>query len=55
VKTPAERIGAALAKAVKHTAAQMTGVKEGEKQDKQQGGAQGPAMYRTNLRDVPTV
>jgi mannose-6-phosphate isomerase-like protein (cupin superfamily) len=51
VKTPAERIGAALAKAVKHTAAQMTTPKESAAQ----GGAPGPAMYRTNLRDVPAV
>ena len=29
MKTPAERIGAALAKAVKHTTAQMTRRKEG--------------------------
>ena len=47
MKTPAERIGAALAKAVKQTAAHMTTAKEGAKQ--------ATAMYRTNLRDVPTV
>jgi mannose-6-phosphate isomerase-like protein (cupin superfamily) len=55
VKTPAERIGAALAKAVKHTAAQMTPAKEGDKQSAAQGGQQEPTMYRTNLRDVPTA
>jgi len=43
MKTPAERIGAALAKAMKKTAAQMTPAK------------QGGAMYRTNIRDVPKV
>ena len=47
MKTPAERIGAALAKAVKHTAAQMTSPKDRTEAD--------PTMYRTNLHDVPQV
>jgi mannose-6-phosphate isomerase-like protein (cupin superfamily) len=55
MKTPAERIGAALAKAVKHTTAQMTSAIEGKKEGDAQGGEPAPAMYRTNLRDVPTV
>src|SRR3981189_3277354 len=55
MKTPAERIGAALAKAVKHTAAQMTSAMEGKKEGDAQGGPQAAAMYRTNLRDVPAV
>ena len=43
MKTPAERFGEALGKAVKRTAAQMSAPKVA------------PKMYRTNLRDVPTV
>ena len=43
MKTTTERIGAALAKAVKKTAAKMTPAKDGT------------AMYRTNLRHVPKV
>jgi hypothetical protein len=41
--TSGEKIGAALAKAVKSAAAEW---KKGE---------QAPVMYRTNLRDVPKV
>src|SRR3977135_4161724 len=55
MKTPAERIGAALAKAVKHTTAQMTSAIEGKKEGDAPGGEPAAAMYRTNLRDVPTV
>src|SRR5262249_60492489 len=43
MKTPVEKWGEALGKAVKRTAAQMSGPKET------------PKMYRTNLRAVPTV
>jgi mannose-6-phosphate isomerase-like protein (cupin superfamily) len=43
VKIDAEKIGAALAKAVKRTAASMAQP------------AMGTSMYRTNLRDVPKV
>ena len=43
MKTPVEKFGEALGKAVKRTAAQMAAPKEP------------PKMYRTNLRDVPTV
>jgi mannose-6-phosphate isomerase-like protein (cupin superfamily) len=45
----AERIGAALAKAMKRTAAKM---KEPDSTPPAKGG---PTMYRTNLRDVPKV
>src|SRR4030088_2860365 len=55
MKTPAERIGAALAKAVKHTTAQMTSAIEGKKEGDAPGGEPAAAMYRTNLRDVPTA
>jgi mannose-6-phosphate isomerase-like protein (cupin superfamily) len=59
VKTTAERIGAALAKAVKKTAAQMTASNEGTAKDGARDGAKEgakqAAMYRTNLRDVPKV
>src|SRR6267154_4893318 len=54
MKTPAERIGAALAKAVKHTTAQMASAIEGKKEGDAQG-EPAAAMYRTNLRDVPTA
>ena len=43
MKTPVEKFGEALGKAVKRTAAQMSAPK------------QAPKMYRTNLRDVPAV
>ena len=43
MKTPVEKFGEALGKAVKRTAAQMSAPKEA------------PKMYRTNLRDVPKV
>jgi mannose-6-phosphate isomerase-like protein (cupin superfamily) len=43
MKTTGEKIGEALAKAVKRTAARM----------REEAGP--PAMYRTNLRDVPKV
>ena len=43
MKTPVEKFGEALGKAVKRTAAQMSAPKEA------------PKMYRTNLRDVPMV
>src|SRR3981081_3942362 len=55
MKTPAERIGAALAKAGKPTPAQMTSAIEGKKEGDAQGGEPAAAMYRTNLRDVPAV
>ena len=47
MKTPAEKFGEALGKAVKRTAAQMASPKEASKE--------APKMYRTNMRDVPTV
>jgi mannose-6-phosphate isomerase-like protein (cupin superfamily) len=50
VTSRAERIGAALAKAVKRTAAKLS---EAERQPKSTGG--GAPMYRTNLRNVPKV
>ena len=43
MKSPVEKFGEALGKAVKRTAAQMSAPKEA------------PKMYRTNLREVPTV
>ena len=43
MKTPVEKFGEALGKAVKRTASQMSASKEA------------PQMYRANLRDVPTV
>jgi len=49
VKTPAERIGAALAKAVKATTAKMTELNKRPVAD------DGPSIYRTNLRNVPKV
>jgi mannose-6-phosphate isomerase-like protein (cupin superfamily) len=52
MKTTAERIGAALAKAVKKTAAQMTAPDEGAAKDR---AAKEATMYRTNLRAVPKV
>ncbi len=45
----AERIGAALAKAVKQTAAKMT------QANKAPAAKGAPAMYRTNIRNVPKV
>jgi mannose-6-phosphate isomerase-like protein (cupin superfamily) len=48
VKTTAEKIGAALAKAVKKTAAQMTTENQGTTKP-------AATMYRTNMRDVPKV
>src|SRR5712692_4341600 len=45
----AERIGAALAKAVKQTAAKMT------QANRAPAPKDGPAMYRTNIRNVPKV
>jgi mannose-6-phosphate isomerase-like protein (cupin superfamily) len=45
----AEKIGAALAKAVKAAAATM------KEPDKAPAAGKGPAMYRTNLRNVPKV
>jgi mannose-6-phosphate isomerase-like protein (cupin superfamily) len=65
--TRAEMIGAALARAVKKTAAAMTESNKGDAPEKgagrekgaapEQGAApeKGGAMYRTNLRDVPPV
>jgi mannose-6-phosphate isomerase-like protein (cupin superfamily) len=45
----AERIGAALAKAMKRTAAKM------KEPDSAPPAKDGPTMYRTNMRDVPKV
>jgi mannose-6-phosphate isomerase-like protein (cupin superfamily) len=65
--TRAEMIGAALARAVKKTAAAMTESNKGDAPEKgagrekgaapEQGAApeKGAAMYRTNLRNVPPV
>ena len=47
MKTPVEKFGEALGKAIKRTAAQMSAPKEAS--------TDAPQMYRTNLRDVPTV
>jgi mannose-6-phosphate isomerase-like protein (cupin superfamily) len=49
VTSKAERIGAALAKAVKRTAAKIT-----EPEQKPPAG-KGAPMYRTNIRNVPSV
>jgi mannose-6-phosphate isomerase-like protein (cupin superfamily) len=51
VKTTAEKIGSALAKAVKKTAAQMTSDKE--EAAKEPTSKRPTTMYRTNMRDVP--
>jgi len=56
--TRAEKIGAALAKAVKKTAAQMATPKDEAAKDataKRGPAKDGIAMYRTNMRDVPKV
>jgi len=49
VTSNAERFGAALAKAVKRTAAKM------KEANRPPAPKDGPAMYRTNLRNVPKV
>jgi mannose-6-phosphate isomerase-like protein (cupin superfamily) len=54
VKTTAEKIGAALAKAVKKTAARMTADEDAAAQE-QSANKHAAKMYRTNMRDVPKV
>jgi mannose-6-phosphate isomerase-like protein (cupin superfamily) len=55
MKLDPEKIGAALAKALKKTAAKVSADKDAAAARQRAAAAAGPAIYRTNIRNVPKV